>query len=268
MNMNKLSGFTFIHNALDGGYPIVEAIHAVQPWVDEVVVVDCASTDGTRDLLRKMTGIPIFDANDETRLVPLKVVDGKWGNRAGETLRQAHSQYVKCEGDIIVHFEADEVYDESLIKAIVSHTKVGKIEDCHMSVMRLQLEQNFQRCRWYPEPVHRVFPKMSRTRKEGHTTDQAEKSFLLTEKNGYLWDITNCFRDNWLKRVEQQARLRDDKPQYIFVPLHTLHRSEFSEDEAKRIVHGRKIWTWTNTPFNIPEILKPLVGITKYEPKL
>ena len=53
----KLSGFTFIHNAITNGLPVFEAIKAVQPFVDEMVVVDMGSTDGTRELLRKTESI-------------------------------------------------------------------------------------------------------------------------------------------------------------------------------------------------------------------
>lgn len=261
--MTKLSGFTFVHDALNGGYPIVEAIRAVQPYVDEMVIVDCASTDGTRDLLEEMAAQPVYDVNRE-KIVPLIILNGEWGNQAGETLRQAHSKYIECSGDVIVHFEADEVYDDSLIRKIRSHAKIS--EDCHLAVMRLQLEQNFQRCRWYPESVHRVFPRLANVRKDGHTTDQHSKAFQLEGKSGYLWDITNCFRDNWFGRVEQQAKLRGANPQYVFTPIHTLHKSEYSGDEARQIIYGSREWTRTSTPFRIPEILRPLVGATKYEP--
>lgn len=259
-----ISGFTFVHNAIAGGYPIVEAIRAVQPYVNEMVVVDCQSTDGTRELLNRLVNIPVYDVY-KNKVIPLQIIGGYWGNKAGETLRQAHAKYIECNGDVIIHFEADEVYDDSLIRAIVDHIKAGYTD---LSVYRLQLEQNFQRCRWYPDRVHRVFPRMSNVRKEGHTTNQAEKSVLLTEENGYLWDVTNCFRDNWLNRVKQQAELRDDKPQYIFTPLHTLHKSEYTEQEAQKIIYGGRVWTKKNTPFNVPEILRPLVGVTKYEPRV
>jgi glycosyltransferase involved in cell wall biosynthesis len=263
--MIKISGFTFIHNALDGGYPIVEAIQTVQPYVDEVVVVDCASTDGTRELLEKMITIPIYDLPHRNKATLLRIIDGEWGNQAGETLRQAHDKYIECEGDVIVHFEADEIYDGSLIKSIISHVRAGHTD---LSVCRLQLEQNFQRCRWYPEPVHRVFPRLNNAKKKGHTTDQHEKAFLLTEKNGYLWDITNCFRDNWMNRVQQQAELRNEGPNYLMVGHHCTWDVRLSENDARRWVYNGKHWTWTHTPFNIPDILKPLVGMVKYEPKL
>jgi hypothetical protein len=41
--MTTISGFTFIHNAISSGYP----------YVDEMVVVDMQSTDGTRGQMAK-----------------------------------------------------------------------------------------------------------------------------------------------------------------------------------------------------------------------
>lgn len=261
----KISGFTFIHNALAGGYPIVEAIRAVQPYVNEVVIVDCASTDGTREILESLAQTNVYDAYGYNRTVPIRIVEGEWGDQAGETLRQAHSKYSQCEGDVILHFEGDEVYSNSLIKSVVNHINGGHT---NLSVMRLQIEQNFQRCRWYPEPVHRIFPRNAGVMKEGHTTNQQDQSFLLTEKYGYLWDITNCFRDNWLGRVEAQAELRGETPNYLMVGQHCTWDVDLAEGDARQWLISGKHWTWTRTPFDIPEILRPLVGMVRYEPEI
>ncbi len=248
--MKTISGFTFIHNAIESGYPIIEAIRAVQPYVDEVVVVDMQSTDNTREVLGKLVGI--------------KILDGFWGNEAGETLRLAHNKYIECSGDIIIHFEADEVFDDLLIQRVIGQIRAGSDD---IAVYRLQLEQNFQRCRWYPETVHRVFARLSGTRKEGHTTDRHDQAFVMEPKSGYLWDITNCFRDNWFNRVNKQAELRQSEPQYLMAGLHCVLGAKISKKQAELFL-GLSHWIWTHTPFDIPEILKPLVGCVKYEPNI
>jgi glycosyltransferase involved in cell wall biosynthesis len=248
--MTTISGFTFIHNALAGGYPIVEAIRSVQPFVDEVIVVDMQSTDGTRELLDKLA---------------VNTIDGFWGNQAGATLRAAHDLYRRCSGDIIIHFEADEVYERDLLENIIHLIDQGVTD---IAVHRLQLEQNFQRCRWYPEPVHRVFPRLSHTYKEGHTTNRHNQATVLGPENGYLWDITNCFRDNWLNRVQQQAELRASEVQYLMVGQHCTWNVNLSKNDAEHWLALGRHWKWTSTPFAIPEILKPLVGMVRYEPKI
>jgi glycosyltransferase involved in cell wall biosynthesis len=259
--MMKVSGFTFIHNALEGGYPIVEAIEAVEPYVDEIVIVDMQSTDGTRELLERL---PRQYREPYIQQVPIRIIDGRWGNQAGETLRQAHNLYTECQGDIIIHFEADEVYDDSLIRAIRQAIDSGT-ED--IAVHRLQLEQNFQRCRWYPEPVHRVFSKYSNTLKEGHTTNRHTQALILEPENGFLWDITNCFRDNYLGRIEAQAELWSKESDFLMTPVHCLVEP-YVDKSIVDLKLQEKHWIWTQTPFAIPERLQRLVGMTEYKPEL
>lgn len=244
----KISGFSFIHNALTVGYPIAEAIETVWPYVDEIVVVDMESTDGTRALLDRLG---------------VRVIKGRWGNQAGQTLAEAHALHRHCTGDVILHFEADEVYDESLLWEIREMIYSEGITD--LAVHRLQVEQNFQRVRWYPEPVHRVFSKGSVVKK-GHTTDRHNEATVIDPAYGYLWDVTNCFRDNWLQRIEQQAELWHGQRQFIMTPIHVLHQVEYSEAQARELLTAPH-WEWKNTPLNIPAVLRPLVGMTKYEPK-
>ncbi len=263
--MKTISAFTFIHNAIDSGYPIVEAIRAVQPYVDEVVVVDMESTDETREILEKLKEEPFREREEpEYRGFPsVKILNGKWGNQAGETLKAAHSMYAQCSGDVIVHFEADEVYDDLLIQRIISHIHASKLDNCYLAVHRLQIEQNFQRCRWYPRPVHRIWPKKDLVIKDGETTDQHDKCYILGPGNGYLWDITNCFRDNWLFRIAKQAELRSEMQNPLMTDEHVLGNHRFSSDRF-----NDPHWTWQTTPFNIPDILRPLVGMVKYEPRI
>lgn len=244
-----ISGFTFVHNALTAGYPIVEAVRAVQPYVDEAVAVDCESTDGTRELLQRLG---------------CRVIDGKWGNEAGKTLRAAHAIYTECHGDSVVHFEADEVFSDSLIRRIVELIEGGATD---LAVYRLQLEQGFQRCRWYPEPVHRVWNRLQKTIKVGHTTDRAPQAQIIEPDYGFLWDITNCFKGQWFQRIINQGELWNEEPKCRMVPIHASQPFEIDDWTAQQRLNDPH-WTWKVTPFDIPEILRPLVGKTRYEPKL
>lgn len=245
-----ISGFTFVHDALTGGYPILEAIQAVVPFVDEMAVVDMQSTDGTRELLEFLS---------------IRIIDGEWGNKAGETLANAHALHKQCEGDIIWHFEADEVYDELLANKIHALITQGHQD---ISVQRIQIEQNFQRIRWYPHYVHRVFPKGS-VIKVGETTDQkdCDDMIYVDAKWGYLWDCCNCFRDNWENRIKKQSELRNGEelntlyaPEHINLPNHL--QLDTSQDYFKN-----PLWTSEFTPLDIPEILRPLVGQVRYDPQ-
>lgn len=244
----KLSGFTFVHNALEGGYPIAEAIWAVRPWVDEIVAVDMQSTDGTREILEKLG---------------CRVVDSDWSCRDEYTLDAAFAMHRQCQGEVIVFFEADEVWDEPLIREAVRWVDTGLTS---LLVYRLQVEQNFQRMRWAPDLVHRVFRWGSVTRKQ-YTTSGHQQAVVVPATYGYLWDVTYCFRDNVLDRAEQNARLWHETPKYRFTPYHFMARPELTRPEVEQLLQ-QPHWTATATPFALPDILKPLVGMTKYEVRL
>jgi glycosyltransferase involved in cell wall biosynthesis len=50
----KVSGFTFVRNAIKYDYPVVEAIQSILPLCDEVVVAVGISDDNTLDLIRSI----------------------------------------------------------------------------------------------------------------------------------------------------------------------------------------------------------------------
>jgi len=239
----KISGFTFIHNSIAGGYPLFEAIEAVTPYVDEIVVVDMASTDGTRERLEKIPWV--------------KVLPSPWGKEARLAAWELRKQ---CQGDVTIFFEADEVYDNKLVYNVRKEILRG---NHNLAVYRLQLEQNFQRCKWYPIPVHRVFPT-GQGSYHLHPVNCPEGVKVLPPEMGFMWDISGCFRDNQQQRKANQAILFG-QPRHMAVPIHFTLPYELSENEEQAHLTD-SLWTWKTTPFDIPMVLKLLVGMTKYEP--
>lgn len=240
------SGFTFVHNALVGGYPIREAVKAVQPFVSEVVAVDMGSTDGTREVLESLG---------------CRVIDGKWGTKAEQTLKKAHALHTECKHENIIHFEADEVWDDFLITHIIWRRLKSAI------VHRIQVEQNFQRIRWAAHQVHRVFQRgtVTKAMDRGHTTDQHDEvQTILSPEYGVIWDCSYVFRDNHVERMKQNATLwNGEEPQYLRrTPQHFLEKP-FADNLEKFLAEPQ--WTWKTSPFRLPDVLKPLVGKTRYE---
>src|ERR1044072_1101483 len=60
----KVTGFTFVRNAIKLDYPVVEAISSILPLCDEVIVLVGNSEDATPDLIRSINSpkIRIFDS--------------------------------------------------------------------------------------------------------------------------------------------------------------------------------------------------------------
>jgi hypothetical protein len=242
-----ISGFTFVHNALVAGYPIIEAITAVLPYVDEVVAVDMESTDDT---------VRVLDA------MGCRVISARWIPGGGNhgCLAPAYALNEKCYGDVVLHFEADEVYSEQLLECIAERVR-NNVKD--IVVHRIQVEQNFQRVRWYPQKVHRVFPPGTTEQIEHRTTRQEEVHCVLSPDCGLLWDCSSTCRDNLIARVQQQGELWGESSRTVLAPEHIVepHYESITEEYLKQ-----PHWTWTTSPLNIPGVLRPLVGQTRYYP--
>lgn len=256
--MAGISGFTFVHNGMDSGYPFVEAIQAVKPYVDEMVAVDMKSTDKTRQVLKNLD---------------CRIIDGFWEpGTGGACLAKNHALHVQCKGDTIWHFEADEVF-QRLLAEYISHIltsgtqliKEGREGLCFdFTVPRIQIAENFQRARWYPEWVHRIFPNGS-VKKEGHTTDRHKEARPLDSFYGYLWDCPVTFRDNWIPRQMKQAELwGHDEPKFLVTPQHVNEDKRWLTLEEAGEYKKQEHWTWPNSPFAIPSLLRPCLGKVQY----
>jgi len=244
--MMKVSGFTFAHNAIEGGYPIIESILSVYPYVSEMVAVDIESTDNTRHVFEQL-GCHILDSK----------LNGT------DTVNDAFKLHTACQGDIIIFFEADEVFDPELLDYVAYAIESG---ERNIAVERIQITQNFQRCKEYPILVHRIFPNGGGSYVE-HPTKLPDYSVHKADDIGsYLWDVSNCFRDNWKQRKLNQAKLFG-QPRNIYVPAHFTEHFEFwGNQEGEEL--AKDYWTLTSSPFALPEALRGLVGVTKYDPHI
>lgn len=245
--MTKLSGFTFAHNPIANGLPLFEAVSQVRPFVDELVVVDMGSTDETGDLLKQTDSI---------------IYTVPW-TPSRDALNNVFANHVNyCSGDVVIFFEADEVYDTRLLHEIKSRVIFQGQKD--LAVYRLQLGQNFQRCRWYPVSVHRVFPNGGGS----YVTHPVNHPVIevIPPEYGYLWDCSNCFRDNIANRRITANELWGT-PRRLYVRDHFTEPVEVDEATEQQILNEPQ-WEWRATPFNIPDVLKRHLGKTKYEPVL
>jgi glycosyltransferase involved in cell wall biosynthesis len=100
----KVSGFTFVRNAVKYDYPVVESIRSILPVVDEFIVNVGRCDDGTLEVIRSI-GDP-----------KIRIVESVWD----ETLRKDGLIYAQqtnialshCAGDWAFYIQADEVVHE------------------------------------------------------------------------------------------------------------------------------------------------------------
>ena len=100
----KVSGFTFIRNAIKYDFPVVDAIQSVLPIVDEFVVNVGKSEDDTLGLIRSIPSAKV------------RIVETVWDDnlrRDGEVFGlQQDVALSHCTGDWALLVQADEVLHE------------------------------------------------------------------------------------------------------------------------------------------------------------
>jgi glycosyltransferase involved in cell wall biosynthesis len=100
----RVSGFSFVRNALDLYYPLEESIRSLLPLCDQVVVAAGDSSDGTTELLRGI-GEP-----------KLHIVETVWDPgkfvRGASNAEQTNIALARCDGDWALYLQADEVLHE------------------------------------------------------------------------------------------------------------------------------------------------------------
>jgi len=123
----KISGFTFVRNAVKFDYPVVEAISSILPLCDEFIVCLGNSDDGTEELLKS---IP----SDKIKIVP-SVWDDRLreGGRVLATETDKAFDAVSADSHWAFYIQADEVVHEKylpIIKQAMERYKEDKNVDC------------------------------------------------------------------------------------------------------------------------------------------
>lgn len=100
----KVSGFTFVRDAVRLRYPVVPALRSILPLVDELVVNVGVSSDGTLDLVRAVADpkLVVFETRwDEAKL-----------ERGRVLAEQTDLALARCKGDVCLYVQADEAVHE------------------------------------------------------------------------------------------------------------------------------------------------------------
>jgi hypothetical protein len=108
----KVSGFTFIRNAIKFDYPIKEAILSILPVCDEVVVMVGNSEDNTKELIQSINNprIKIFDSVWDDSL--------REGGKVLAVETDKAFNKISPDSDWAFYIQGDEVFHEHGIEAV------------------------------------------------------------------------------------------------------------------------------------------------------
>jgi hypothetical protein len=114
----RLSGFTFVKDAVKYDFPVVESIHSLLPICDEVIVNVGHSNDETLSVIQKIKSDKI------------KIVENIWDTavkKGGRILAlQTDLAKKECKGEFGLYLQADEILHEQDYPLILR--AVGKME--------------------------------------------------------------------------------------------------------------------------------------------
>jgi len=108
----KVSGFTFIRNGLELGFPFLESIQSILPILDEMIIVVGESTDNT---LSAVTSI------DSPKI---RIIQSRWNEQMTDRgfvyAQQKMIAQFLCTGDWIFYLEGDELVHENDLSKITA----------------------------------------------------------------------------------------------------------------------------------------------------
>jgi len=106
----KVSGFSFIKNAVKFDYPVVESITSILPVCDEFILAVGDSDDDTLNLIKSIQ-------TDKLKIIP--TIWDKTLRKGGQILaRQTDIALNHCSGDFCFYIQADEIVHEKYLPVI------------------------------------------------------------------------------------------------------------------------------------------------------
>lgn len=120
----KISGFTFIKNAIEFDYPAVESILSILPLVDEMIVNVGKSQDDTLELIRSIKS---------PHQHKIRIIEREWPKQFTEKSRvlamQTNIALYECQYDWCFYIQADELFhvdDTNLIRKTLEQVHDNK----------------------------------------------------------------------------------------------------------------------------------------------
>ncbi len=201
----KVSGFTFIRNAVLYDYPIVEAINSILPLCDEVVVAVGKSDDNTLELIQEINSDKI------------KIVETHWD----ESLRQggrvlavetdkAYAAIAK-DSDWAFYIQGDEVIHEKYIPVIresmEKYLNDKKVDGLLFNYLHFYGSYDFvgTSSNWYPHEIRviRNYPEIYSYRDAQGFRKGEDKKLQVKAVDAFVYHY------GWVKPPEAMQRKQE-----------------------------------------------------------
>ncbi|MGH7274769.1 MAG: hypothetical protein ACREIQ_09965 [Nitrospiria bacterium] len=259
-----LSACVFIKDNQKGAFCLWESLASWLPFVDQFIIMDLVSIDGTWETLCEIAGA---NPKIELRRRPWPRID------AGVFADLANDLIQMCRHEHVIYFQADEVPHQNLLRLAEQRFREGQFD---LSFWRIQFRDNFQKIKWFPHLVHRVGHKEKfNFVGDGMTSDRTWDAKICSSFGGEYFprwggmqpaeipvsemitdvSLVGGFRDNIIERRALHAPFWHEEP--------TIEGKPAAEWAAAAMANPD--WTRPESPFDLPQILRWHVGGTRYE---
>ncbi len=255
----KISGFTFVKNAVKFDYPIIESIKSMLPIVDELIInIGLPDDDGTLSLIKK-----------NIKSSKLKIIKTEWNPKFTYKSRilsqQTNIALYQCKGDWCIYLQADEVIHEKdydkILYAMKKNLNTPEVEGLLFDYIHFfgSYKTYVNSYHWYQKEI-RIIRNF-----KGITSWKDAQSFRLDGKKLKVKETgANIFHYGWVRPPEIMIR----KKQYH----DSLHHGNkiFTTDKKKYDI----FFEFVNQldPFMIsyftdthPKVMKKRINSWKYE---
>jgi len=250
-----------------------------------MVIMDLGSTDGTVEFLQD-----IASHNPKVKLIlehsfPYQDA-GVFAHLANDLVDFCHNQHV-------IYWQSDEIWHQDLLRIMQRKFEAGKFD---LSFWRIQYANNFQYVKWFPHLVHRVGTKGDNFNEgkrnfefngDGMNTTRSWDAAICSNYGGEMFpqwgdlgqegikDFTNemitdvsllgAFRDLIPDRRRMHAPFWHEEPTIPYYNKSNGQQPHMIESEwyARALLDGD--WVKTESPYNLPKLLRWHVGKTRYE---
>lgn len=219
----KVSGFTFIRNAVRLDYPIVEAITSILPVCDEFVVMVGNSDDGTRELIESIGSpkIRIFDSVWDDSLRSGGRVLAAETDKAFAKITPDTTWAFYIQGDEVMH----EKYLPVLQEAMVKWKDDERVEGLLLKYIHFYGSYDFigDSSRWYRHEIRIV------RYQSGVTSFRDAQGFRLNDRLIRVKPVYAIMHHyGWVKPPKQQQEKQRQ-----------FHRLWHDDQSVERLVGGR-----------------------------
>jgi len=273
----KISVCVFVKDSIENPFCLWESMAILMPVAAEYIVMDLGSTDGTLETLKELAG-----KNPRIRLE-----HGSFHTMDPSIFATLSNDLVgMAKNDLVLQHQADEIFHEDLVamfcKEMEAVTNFSLSAFPGRNFWRYQLKNNFQVMKWFPQAVnHLDLKERMRYVGDGMSTARPwDAPFVGDFKDNRPWQqefqhdppdiptnqmildvsMIGGFLDNIPDRRRKHAPIWGENPEVIYLDGHPVNLQDWYDEQKVN-----PEWTMTASPFNLPAIMRPLVGKLRYK---